>query len=127
MGIRCSLRKREPPARSVHTLLGLPSREGSDLVAVMFCGEGDPAPKELGHDGAGKFLSDVWGLKWNADGGCGGWSWEKATLKEDGKVPQPRGWFARDISEKGEIVMQGGLNDKNERIGVTKKDTCDTR
>ena len=109
--------KESPSARSVHALLGLPIREGSDLVAVMFCGEGDPAPKELGHDGAGKFLSDVWGLKRSAEGGGGGWSWEKATLKEDGKVPQPRGWFARDISEKGEIVMQGGLNDKNERIG----------
>ena len=80
----------------------------------MFCGEGVPAPKELGHDGAGVFLSDVWGLKWSVGGN---WSWEKATLKENGNVPQPRGWFAKDITENGEIVMQGGLNEKNERLG----------
>ena len=80
----------------------------------MFCGEGEPAPKELGHDGAGTFLSDVWGLKWSAEGN---WSWEKAILKDDENVPQPRGWFARDISEDGEIVLQGGLNEKNERLG----------
>jgi len=109
--------KETPSARSVHGLLGLPNREKSDLVAVMFCGEGVPAPKELGHDGAGRFLSDVWGLKWSAEGGSDDhWSWEKATLKEGGSEPQPRGWFARDITENGEIVLQGGLNEKNERL-----------
>jgi len=82
------LGKESPSARSVHALLGLPKREKSDLVAVMFCGEGEPAPKELGHDGAGRFLSDVWGLRWSVEGN---WSWEKATLKENGKVPQARG------------------------------------
>ena len=80
----------------------------------MFGGEGDPAPKELGHDGAGKFLSDVWGLRWSVEGG---WSWEKATLKKNGNVPQSRGWFAKDVTENGGIVMQGGLNEKNERLG----------
>ena len=105
--------KESPSARSVHALLGLPNRKGSDLVAVMFCGEGEPAPKELGHDGAGKFLSDVWGLRWSVEDN---WSWEKAILKGNGNVPQARGWFAKDITENGEIVMQGGLNEKNERL-----------
>jgi len=95
-------------------MMGFPNRKGSDLVAVMFCGEGVPAPKELGHDGAGRFLSDVWGLKWSVDGN---WSWERAILSEN--VPEPRGWFAKDITENGEIVMQGGLNEKNERLGDT--------
>lgn len=95
--------------------MGLPNRtKGSDLVAVMFCGEGVPAPKELGHDGAGTFLSDVWGLKWSVVDG--NWSWEKAIVKDNENVPEPRGWFAKDITENGEIVMQGGLNEKNERL-----------
>ncbi|KAF8813116.1 galactose oxidase [Phlegmacium glaucopus] len=104
-----------PSARSVHALLGIPNlKKGSDLVAVMFGGERDPAPAELGHDGAGRFLSDVWGLKRSADGT---WSWEKATHKEEGNVPQPRGWFASDITENGQVIVQGGLNEHNERIG----------
>ena len=58
--------------------------------------------------------ADVWGLKRTADGK---WSWEKATLKEGSEVPQPRGWFAADITENGQLVVQGGLNENNERIG----------
>jgi len=107
-----------PSARSVHALLGIPNpntkKEGSGLVAIMYGGERDPAPKELGHDGAGRFLSDVWGLKRTADGN---WTWEKATLKEGTDIPQPRGWFASDITENDEVVVQGGLNENNERIG----------
>ncbi|KDR71239.1 hypothetical protein GALMADRAFT_127176 [Galerina marginata CBS 339.88] len=102
-----------PPARSVHALLGVPKKKGSDLVAVMFGGERDPAPAELGHDGAGFFRSDVWGLKYGANGE---WSWERAVVKDE-DVPQERGWFAADVTENGEIVVQGGLNEKNERIG----------
>ncbi|KAF8894328.1 hypothetical protein CPB84DRAFT_1682647 [Gymnopilus junonius] len=107
-----------PSARSVHALLGVPNpntkKEGSGLVAVMYGGERDPAPKELGHDGAGRFLSDVWGLKRTAEGN---WTWEKATLKVGSELPQPRGWFASDITDDGKLVLQGGLNENNERIG----------
>ena len=102
-----------PPARSVHTLLGVPKKKGSDLVAVMFGGERDPAPAELGHDGAGFFRSDVWGLKYGANGE---WIWEKAFV-EDGNAPRERGWFAADVTENGEVVVHGGLNEKNERMG----------
>jgi hypothetical protein len=103
-----------PPARSVHALLGVPQKNGSDLVAVMFGGERDPAPAELGHDGAGFFRSDVWGLKHSASGD---WMWERAAVKEDENAPQARGWFAADVTENGEVIVQGGLNEKNERIG----------
>jgi len=53
------------------------------------------------------------GLRYGANGE---WSWEKAVVK-DGNALQERGWFAADVTENGEIVVQGGLNEKNERIG----------
>lgn len=49
----------EPPKRSVHGFVPYCAKRKAfiaekDVVAVMFMGEGEGAPKSLGHDGAGK-------------------------------------------------------------------------
>ena len=56
----------QPPKRSVHALLPLHHDAHITLdgqtwhaVALLFMGEGEGAPKELGHDGAGKVMSHV--------------------------------------------------------------------
>ncbi|KZO98873.1 hypothetical protein CALVIDRAFT_561806 [Calocera viscosa TUFC12733] len=102
-----------PEARSVHGLVGLPGA-GPEL-ALLFMGEGTPAPAHLGHSGAGNFLSDVWVLTHGADG----FGWHEAPSA--GEVPQGRGWFASDGFEFGDgewkAIVSGGLNEKNERMG----------
>lgn len=48
---------KQPPKRSVHGFVpfhGQVNIGGKKAVALMFMGEGEGAPKELGHDGAGK-------------------------------------------------------------------------
>ncbi|MCR2848190.1 hypothetical protein KN825_16835, partial [Weizmannia coagulans] len=52
----------EPAKRSVHGLVQYVGRNATiniekqekQVVAIMFMGEGEGAPKEVGHDGAGK-------------------------------------------------------------------------
>lgn len=89
----------QPPARSVHALHFINGH------LVMLHGERDPAPVALGHDGAGKFHSDVW-----VHGDKG---WEEATSETEG--PQSRGWFASAVWND-KIVVSGGLNGQNERL-----------
>jgi hypothetical protein len=81
----------------------------------MFFGERDPAPVELGHNGAGKFHDDVWGLRY---GPSGSFSFEKVVAKGD--TPEARGWFDAGTWREGSrerAVVYGGLNGKNERLG----------
>lgn len=108
--------------------------ESGEIVALMLFGERDPAPVELGHNGAGKFHSDVWALRYtppakDSDAGvdiAAGFSFERV---QDGNEahsggeerPQPRGWFGADVWEDadgaGRVVVFGGLNGENARLG----------
>lgn len=108
-----------PEARSVHALVPFTSAADPSLVALMFFGERDPAPVELGHDGAGKFHDDVWALRYVPEkGSLSGFSFEE--IKAEGEAPEPRGWFAAGVWRDGSrdrAVVYGGLNGKNERLG----------
>ncbi len=92
-------------------------RSVSTLLAVKFCGQdalltmfGECDPSNLGHQGAGKMLDDVWVYDLAAK------QWKKVDV--DGDRPQARGWFAADVvRERNEIVVQGGLAEDNTRIG----------
>lgn len=95
-----------PPPRSVSTLLTVHVGR-KDLLVTMF-GECDPS--SLGHQGAGRFLDDVWAYDVAED------KWSR--VEAEGKKPIPRGWFAADtVREKNAVVMQGGLAEDNTRIG----------
>ncbi|KAA8649305.1 hypothetical protein EYZ11_007057 [Aspergillus tanneri] len=98
-----------PSARSVSCLLSV-KVAGKPCLVTMF-GEHDPS--SLGHQGAGKMLTDVWifditSRKWTE-------------LRPDGKdAPQGRGWFDADVIEndsQSSIVIHGGLAESNDRLG----------
>jgi hypothetical protein len=58
----------EPPARSVHGFVGLKqsvTAEEGEIVAVLFYGEKEGAPPELGHNGAGDVCAIVFVLQSN--------------------------------------------------------------
>ena len=95
-----------PPARSVSTLLAV-EVGGKDMLVTMF-GESDPS--NLGHQGAGRMLDDIWAYEVTTE------SWKRVEAK--GNRPISRGWFAADaLREKNAIVVQGGLAEDNTRIG----------
>ncbi|KAI5449743.1 hypothetical protein NCC49_004108 [Naganishia albida] len=104
----------QPEARSVHALVPYASPTDPSIVAVMMFGERDPAPVELGHNGAGKFHDDVWAVRYENEG----FKFER--LEQNGDLPEARGWFGSDVWVDGKtikVVVQGGLNGKNERLG----------
>ncbi|KAJ7491845.1 kelch repeat protein [Mycena galericulata] len=118
-----------PMARSVHALvpvsppITLP--DSGYLVGVMLFGERGPAPAHLGHLGAGQFHNDAWALicKPSAVSDTNEDGFVFTELKQEGKgggVPEARGWFAADWEQGdqgGHVVVQGGLNDANTRLG----------
>ncbi|KAI9375072.1 kelch repeat protein [Aspergillus egyptiacus] len=99
-----------PSARSVSCLLALEIAGRASLVTMF--GERDPSA--LGHQGAGKMLSDVWAFDIEAQ------RWTEVVVGDEERPPA-RGWFAADVvsgSEKGSaIVVHGGLAESNERLG----------
>lgn len=104
----------QPEARSVHALVPYASPTDPSIVAVMMFGERDPAPVELGHNGAGKFHDDVWAVRYQDEG----FKFER--LEQNGDLPEARGWFGSGVWADGKttkVVVQGGLNGKNERLG----------
>ncbi|KAK0553603.1 hypothetical protein OC846_002444 [Tilletia horrida] len=130
--VHLSTAEQEPPKRSVHGFvpfktapaLSLAGGEQTRVLAVLFFGEGEGAPKELGHDGAGKFLSDVYLLTASAAASASpNFSFVPISLQPASsftKTPEPRGWFAFDAVSTGpsslQIVIHGGLNEANERL-----------
>ncbi|KAL4967019.1 Kelch repeat protein [Aspergillus stella-maris] len=94
-----------PSPRSVACLLPV-TVNGKPSLVTMF-GEHDPS--SLGHQGAGKMLSDVWVFDIDSK------AWTKA--ETEGDTPPPRGWFDADVTEAGSIVVHGGLAESNERLG----------
>ncbi|KAJ6554916.1 hypothetical protein DFH09DRAFT_1280581 [Mycena vulgaris] len=127
-----------PLARSVHALVPVrppralpPSAADPDpghVVAVMLFGERGPAPAHLGHMGAGQFHRDAWALVRAPAAVCAanehGLTFvelEQTAAGGEGVVPEARGWFAADWEQleghEGRVVVQGGLNDENDRLG----------
>ncbi|KAL8277854.1 hypothetical protein RQP46_009673 [Phenoliferia psychrophenolica] len=110
----------QPEVRSVHGLVGLDRLEmekedGGKVVGVMFMGEREGAPAELGHDGAGAFHADAWALTTAPN--TGAFSWTKLTTsKTSSETPQARGWFASGAFGGDKVVVHGGLNERNERL-----------
>jgi hypothetical protein len=97
--------KAGPEARSVGVLLPV-EVGGREMLVTMF-GERDPS--SLGHQGAGRMLDDVWGFD------LGEKAWRKVEV--EGERPEGRGWFDGGVVNNEETVVQGGLNEGNERLG----------
>lgn len=98
-----------PIARSVSCLLAV-TVFGNPTLITMF-GESDPS--NLGHQGAGKMLDDVWLFDISTS------TWTKMALSGLNHPP-PRGWFDADVllsSPLPKIVVHGGLAESNERLG----------
>lgn len=123
-----------PLARSVHALVPvsppvqIAGEQEKKILALMLFGERGPAPAHLGHAGAGQFHQDAWALMRLDDlvskenpFGLGFEELEQTGEGDAEKVPLARGWFAAGWSEVdgrgGKVVVHGGLNDKNERLG----------
>lgn len=100
--------KEGPVARSVAALL--PVTIGAKQVLVTLFGERDPS--SLGHQGAGKMLSDVWAFE------LGTRKWTRVDTGA-GEQPDARGWYGADVlrtnAEDG-IVVAGGLGEDNNRL-----------
>lgn len=95
-----------PTARSVSCLLPV-TIAGKPMLVTMF-GESDPS--NLGHQGAGKMLGDIWMY----DGTSKTWT----SLEFGEEFPEPRGWFSADVlPSASSVVVQGGLAESNERLG----------
>lgn len=101
--------KSGPGARSVAALVPV-NMQGSISLITLF-GESDPS--SLGHQGAGKMLSDIWAYSIVS----GVWS---PVVTRDGALPDARGWFDADavsIHGQDSIAVAGGLGESNERLG----------
>lgn len=98
-----------PVSRSVSCLLPV-TLQGKSFLVTMF-GEHDPS--SLGHQGAGKMLSDVWIFDIKSQ------QWTE--IQVDAKnTPPARGWFAANVGSDPShpsIVIHGGLAESNERLG----------
>ncbi len=107
--------KSGPQARSVHALLPLniPAAFDSSAtpIAVLLFGEREPAPAELGHEGAGQFHSDAWLLVSSPTDDL-----SFVPLTQEGACPPARGWFASAAWKEGKVVVVGGLDDANKRL-----------
>lgn len=95
-----------PTSRSVSVLLPI-SLEGRSYLITMF-GERDPS--SLGHQGAGKMLSDVWAFD------IGNKKWDQVDL-QGSELPCARGWFDADVATSDTIFVHGGLGESNDRLG----------
>ncbi|KAL4924105.1 Kelch repeat protein [Aspergillus undulatus] len=100
-----------PSPRSVSCLLPV-IIDGKPSLVTMF-GEHDPS--SLGHQGAGKMLSDIWAFHV----GSSEWAKVDVDVEGGGEAPPARGWFDADVMGVSEsrIVVHGGLAESNERLG----------
>ncbi|KAF5022413.1 hypothetical protein F66182_5553 [Fusarium sp. NRRL 66182] len=127
-----------PEPRSVTSFEAITSGAGYEYL-VLIMGERDPSSE--GHEGAGKFLNDVWTFQvpplgmtaasvtaamWQAVGrktGEGKWTQvDLAPYDDDNsdEMPESRGWQASapmgELEESG-ILIWGGLGEDNQRLG----------
>ncbi|CAN6674774.1 hypothetical protein TRVA0_064S00474 [Trichomonascus vanleenenianus] len=94
-----------PTPRSVSALVPILIKNKMRLITLF--GERDPS--SLGHQGAGKMLSDVWSFD------IGSKTWQEVDIQGD-LLPAARGWFDADVFGKKTVVVQGGLGESNERL-----------
>lgn len=100
--------KTGPGARSVAALVPVSIKGNTSLVTLF--GESDPS--SLGHQGAGKMLSDIWAYSIES----GVWS---PVLTRDKALPDARGWFDADVvslNGQDSIAVAGGLGESNDRL-----------
>ncbi|KAJ5295539.1 hypothetical protein N7508_010360 [Penicillium antarcticum] len=97
--------KAGPSPRSVSCLLSV--RLGGRSFLVTMFGEHDPS--SLGHQGAGKMLSDMWAFDIESK------MWEEIVGGD--QLPLARGWFDADIVGANTVVVHGGLGESNDRLG----------
>ncbi|KAH6652926.1 kelch domain-containing protein [Truncatella angustata] len=129
-----------PGARSVSGLHLVMGGGGREYLALLL---GEQSPSGAGHDGAGKFWSDVWVFQVPPIGmtaasfkdaflqatgrKTGEGKWTRIALEPyddevdaDARGPGPRGWFASDAMgdlEEGGVVLFGGIDENNKRLG----------
>lgn len=97
--------KSGPAPRSVSVLL--PVKLAGNPCLITLFGERDPS--SLGHQGAGKMLSDVWAFDTKTK------TWSEVHVEADA-VPPARGWFDADVIGNDTIMVHGGLGESNERL-----------
>lgn len=98
-----------PGARSVAALVPVKVHGGTSLVTLF--GESDPS--SLGHQGAGKMLSDIWAYSLENK------TWSEISIQSNEARPDARGWFDADVValDEGEgVAISGGLGETNERL-----------
>lgn len=101
--------KTGPGARSVAALV--PVKFNGKMSLVTLFGESDPS--SLGHQGAGKMLSDIWSFSLQKG------AWSPVTADSVDGAPDARGWFDADLVSLGgkdSIAVSGGLGESNERL-----------
>ena len=133
-----------PTNRSVAGMVPVSTGQGRNYLLIF---GGETTPSNQGHAGAGKFLNDAWAFQLKPEGGTAaaikdatrgvlmGKTTGEAEISEvryvdaDGKTVQDnqlkpmsaRGWFAADaagdIGGGNTIVVWGGVNEQNERLG----------
>jgi hypothetical protein len=98
--------KSGPAPRSVSCLLPVRLEDRSYLITLF--GEHDPS--SLGHQGAGKMLSDMWAFNIENK------KWQEVAAHGD-ELPLARGWFDADVVGTSTVVVHGGLGESNDRMG----------
>lgn len=100
-----------PGKRSVATFLPHPSYPSTKAILIF----GEKSPSSDGHNAAGTFWSDIWVYDFEND------EWEEARVENAHALNQGAlGWGAGAIEigdDVNQIVIWGGLNEHNERIG----------
>ena len=98
--------KTGPTPRSVSVLVSIAQNDRKFLITMF--GECDPS--SLGHQGAGKMLSDVWAFDLESK------TWAEVNIQND-EAPVARGWFDADVTGTNKVVVHGGLGESNNRLG----------
>lgn len=96
-----------PTPRSVSCLLPICLKDRSFLITLF----GERGPSSLGHQGAGKMLSDIWAFDikskiWNV----------VQVIPQGDELPLARGWFGSDVVGTNAVVVHGGLVESNDRL-----------
>jgi hypothetical protein len=95
-----------PIPSSVSSLLPITINGRASLVTIF----GELDPSAYGHEGAGKMSDYVW--RYDIDDK----KWSQIRL-DAGEKPAPRGWFAADTVGTSKVVVHGGLDEDNNRLG----------
>ncbi|KAL9087235.1 MAG: hypothetical protein Q9165_006729 [Trypethelium subeluteriae] len=95
-----------PMPRSVAALTAV-SIGGREYLVYAF-GEADPS--KIGHEGAGKFLKDIWIFDLEKS------EWSELECSDEHK-PSARGWLGAVACADDTVLIQGGLSEDNNRLG----------